>query len=269
MPIRLLSCLALALVGCAPHAPPLLRLEARGLHFSQPPVLSAGVTRLRLVNQDPVWHEASVVRFLDSTGTIATYLAAAAAGDEYPAFAQDIGGVALLAPGDSAEVLLPLQPGRYAVICWHRDHVLQGMSSEFEVAPARDPAASPPVARDSLVLADYRLSPIAPRAGRHLLYLQNSGPHEHELAILRLAQGKSLQDYLAWRDAGEAGSAPGRTIGGTAALAPGGSLWVDVPWERGEYLLICLLEDSTGVLHVHRGMQQSVTVSEIAGQPPN
>jgi hypothetical protein len=258
--MRLLPLALTGLLACfSSRAEPLLRLEAHNLRFAPPPLVPAGLTRVRLINRDPVWHEASLLRFTDSSATLAGYLAAARAGDEYPAFALDIGGISFLAPGDSADALVALPPGRYAVICWHRDHVLQGMGAEFEVRGA-SPQGKPTPPAAEMALADFTIPVLAPPAGRQLLHLTNAGPSEHELAILRLQPGKSAADFLAWRAAGETGAPPARTIAGTAALRPGSEIWLDVPWEPGRYLLLCMLEDGTGRYHAELGMQRLIEI---------
>ena len=202
-----------------------------------------------------------MLRFTDSKGTLESYVKAARAGDEYPAFAADIGGISFLAPGDSADVLLNLVPGRYAVVCWHRDHILQGMGATFEVAGPQ-PRARPPNPTPDLRLSDFAVPALAPVPGHELLHVTNAGPSEHELAILRLQSGKSFADFMAWHAAGEVGPSPARTIAGTAALRPGAEVWLDIPWTPGRYLLVCLLEDSTGRYHATLGMQRVLEVAE-------
>jgi hypothetical protein len=167
----------------------------------------------------------------------------------------------MLAPGDSAEVLLSLTPGRYAVICWHRDHVLQGMGAEFtaSIAPNLQPS---PESKAAVVLSDYQISALSPSRGRQLLRIHNAGPSEHEFIVLRLAAERTLADFLAWRSDGEIGPAPAHAVAGTAALVADGEVWVDVDWAPGEYVLLCLLEDSVGTLHVTKGMSRRVVVGE-------
>jgi hypothetical protein len=100
-------------------------------------------------------------------------------------------------------------------------------------------------------------------SGRHqLLHVTNAGPNEHELAILRLEPGATFADFVAWRAAGEIGPAPARTIAGTAALHPGGEVWLDLSWTPGRYLLLCLLEDSLSAAHPGMGMQRPMEVAE-------
>ena len=250
-----------ALGGCGgPPPPKLLRLEAMELRFKPPAEVPAGPVRIRLVNHDAVWHEASLLRFTDSTKSLDDYIAAARAGAEYPGFAEDLGGVSFLAPGDSAEVLVELTAGRYAVICWHADHVKQGMGAAFTVMGEVPPDAFRATGAD-VRLADGSLPVLAPARGRQVLHVTNAGPAEHELAILRLAPGKTLDDFLAWRAAGESGPPPARTVAGTAALAPGRELWVIVPWEAGHYAVVCLLEDGAGHLHEALGERQEFEVA--------
>lgn len=250
------------LASCSPTPrEPLLRLEAHSLRFKPLGQVPSGLTRIRLVNRDPVWHEASLLRFTDSTGTLEAYVAAARAGNEYPSFAADIGGISFLAPGDSADVLLNLPPGRYAVLCWHRDHILQGMGATFEVA-GPEASGRPSNPTSNLRLSDFEVPAMAPAPGRQLLHVTNAGPSEHELAILRLQPGKSFPDFMAWRAAGEVGSLPARTIAGTAALRPGSEVWLDIRWTPGRYLVVCMLEDSTGRYHATLGMQRVLEVTE-------
>lgn len=260
---RIIAIVALCAVGACSRAPTphLLRLEARNFRFAPPARVAAGLTRLRLVNQDLVWHEASLVRFADSTATLEAYVASARAGNEYPDFAADIGGVSFLAPGDSADVLLNLAPGHYVVVCWHRDHLLQGMGASFAVVGETSPSAPKDGALD-LNLSDFSIPTLSPSIGRELLHVTNVGPSEHELAILRLEPGRTLTDFMAWREAGEIGPPPAHSIAGTAALQPQAEVWLDVDWTPGRYLLLCLLEDGGGTNHTDLGMQRLIVVPE-------
>lgn len=256
LPLALLAGIA----GCHPSADhPLLRLEARGFRFTPPAVVSAGPTYIRLVNLDPVWHEASLIRFTDSSATLARYIEVARGGEEYPPFAEDLGGVSLLAPGDSAVVLLLLPAGRYAIICWHQDHILSGMGATFEVRGDPRPL-TPPKAAIEFPLRDFAIPPLTPHPGSEWLHVTNAGPSEHEVAILRLEAGRSLADYLAWRAAGEIGPPPARTIAGSAALRVGADLWLKVPWTSGRYAVLCLLEDPNKRYHNELGMQAEFTI---------
>ena len=257
--LRMLA--AAFLTGCGgPPPPKLVRLVAEGLHFNPPAEMPAGPVRVRLVNRDPVWHEASLLRFTDSTKTLDDYIAATRAGNEYPDFAEDVGGVSFLAPGDSAEVLVELRAGRYAVICWHADHVMQGMGASFTVSGEVPPDAFHAGGAE-VRLGDGTIPALAPARGRQVLHVTNAGPSEHELAILRLAPGKTFADFMAWRATGETGTPPARTVAGTAALAPGREIWVIVPWAAGRYAMVCLLEDTAGHYHADLGERQEFEVA--------
>jgi hypothetical protein len=203
-----------------------------------------------------------LTRLSGPDGTLANYLSRVSAGDEFPAFATDVGGPAVVTPGDSAEVLLPARPGRHLVISWHADDVLVGFRAEFVVQDGDVPSRVPGPALE-VSLSDYSISPIEPHPGPGLLHVTNRGPKTHELIVVRLAPGKHPADYFAWRAAGEHGEMPGRPVGGTAALGPGGEIWAAVTWAPGEYLVYCAVE-TTGPHPIPRhytlGMQQRITV---------
>ena len=116
----------------APRELPLIRIEALDLSFTVPAELPAGLTRIRLVNLGAVWHEALVTRLPDGVTTEA-YLAAARAGDEFPVNAVDVGGPGLVATNDSSEVVVDLEPGRYAIVCWSDNHVKSGRIAPMAV----------------------------------------------------------------------------------------------------------------------------------------
>lgn len=255
--------LLLGTTACAGSAdPPLVRVVARAGGFVAPDSVPTGLVRVRLVNADSAWHEAALARLTSHDASLTRFLAEVGAGNEYPGFATDVGGPTLVAPGDSLDVLLRLAPARYLVLSWRHDDVLRGFAVEL-VAVERRNAAVPPRA-DDVPLTDFAIAPVAPRAGAGVLHVVNRGPSVHELTLLRLAPGRSADDYLAWREGGEAGPAPARAVAGTAALGAGAEAWLEVRWEPGDYLLTCAVE-TLGAHPVPRhytlGMQQRVTIS--------
>jgi hypothetical protein len=251
-------------VSCATSEPPLFRIEARSSHFDVANTSMTGLVRVRLVNSDTTWHEAMLTRLTGPDGTLANYLVKARAGEEYPTFSHDIGGPTLVAPGDSADVLLYLAEGRYLVLSWRRDDALSGFAAEF-VARGADAKINPPANAQDIVLRDYSIGPIGARPGPANLHVVNRGLHEHEMTILRLQPGRRADDYYAWKNSGEVGRPPAVPVAGTAALAPGADVWVPVRWEPADYLVSCSVE-TIGTNPVPRhytlGMQQRFTIRE-------
>lgn len=135
------------------------------------------------------------------------------------------------------------------------------MGATFEVVGPQRPGR-PSIPTPDFRLSDFEVPGLTPVPGRQLLHVTNAGPSEHELAILRLQPAKSFTDFMAWRAAGEVGPPPARTIAGTAALRAGAEVWLDIPWTPGRYLLVCMLEDSTGRYHAALGMHRVLEVTE-------
>lgn len=256
---------ALLVAGCGgDRILPLLRIESVGGGFAAPDTGAAGLVRVRLVNRDTAWHEAMLTRLSGAEGSMANYMARLEAGDEFPDFSHDVGGPTLVAPGDSAEVVLRLHPGPHVILSWSRDDALAGFAREIVVAGA--PAAGSAPRRTQLVtLADFTISPITARAGVDTLHVVNRGTGEHELTVLRLLPGRTAEDYYAWRAGGDAGEAPARPVAGTSALAPGAEVWVPVVWTQGNYLISCAVEtfgEHPVPRHHTLGMRQLLAVRE-------
>ncbi len=255
-----LSCGALR--GDAPPGElPLLRLEARDFTFSATPRVAAGPTRVRLVNHGPAWHEALITRLPDGV-TAEAYLAEARAGKAFPVGAVDQGGPGKVAAGDSSEVVLVLQPGRYVIVCWADDHVTAGMLLALEVAAdgraAMEGGTAAPAPTGEVRLEDFTIvhDSSAYRRGSNVLHVRNTGARPHDLTFYRFAEGKGIQDFGAWY-ATRQGPPPAVPVGGTATLAPGrdGLLMLNLP--PGRYFAGCATpeEGPDGVtLHIQMGM---------------
>ena len=248
----------------ASSAAPLFRVEARDHAFRAPARVATapgGLVRVRLVNRGAAWHEALIVRLEGEGRRAATYVDSVRAGADFPGFAVDLGGPGLTVPGDSTDLLVPLAPGRYALVCWFADHVKLGMVHDFEVTPDSPPGVGPETAAEPAAdlvatMFDYafRLSgPVA--AGPHLIRVENRGPQPHELDFFRLRPGRTARDYLAWTAGGRKGPAPAVPVGGTLDFLPGHRVWLPVTFERGRHFAVCHVPDAgDGRPHYDRGM---------------
>jgi hypothetical protein len=82
----------------------------------------------------------------------------------------------------------------------------------------------------------------------------------HELNIIKLAPGKTLQDAREWENA-PAGPPPFSAAGGINAFSADGSGYMTLNLEPGNYVAICNVPDpGTGVPHSHLGMLKEFTV---------
>lgn len=236
-----------------PTAPfPIVRIEAHDFAFDLPDTLPAGFVRLRLINRGTVPHEAVLTRlapqelFDEPLERRDAWLR----GGPFPGWADDIGGVGEVAPGDSDDVIVHLASGRYLIACYvpvpdHVPHYRKGMKREIQVIEKpRSIAERAPSPDMSIDLMDYtfRLSaPITP--GPHVIRVTNLGPQEHELQIRRVLSGKVGADTLT--KSGLQTRPPTRTVpvGGTGFLAPHETAYIVESFSPGDYVLLCHVSD--------------------------
>ena len=233
--------------------------------FTVPDTIPAGLTRIRLLNTGKEHHHAQLAR-LHSGHTVAELRDTLASG-ALPTWVSFVGGPGVPAPTQPSEVIVPLEAGSYAVLCFVESadrvpHFAKGMIREITVVPV-DAAAGPGPAADArLVLQDYTftLSP-ALAAGRRTVKVENGGPQLHEVEFVRLQPGKTAADVLAWFKS-KAGPPPGEPFGGTAALQPGAVNLVTANFTRGDYALLCFVPDAgDGRRHVAHGMVAQIRVN--------
>jgi uncharacterized cupredoxin-like copper-binding protein len=276
----LLAAAAVALIACstrqaadAPRELPLLRIEARDLSFSVPTELPAGPTRIRLVNHGAAWHEALVTRLPEGVTTEA-YLASARAGDAFPVNAVDVGGPGLVAATDSSEVVVVLEPGRYAVVCWSENHVKAGMIASMTISVTdsgaiRESGTTPsaahgvdtvgaPAPTGEVRLEDFRFvhDSGALRSGSNVLRVRNTGQRPHDMTVFKLEPGRTARDFGMWY-ATRQGPPPAIPVGGMSTLAPNHDGWLMLNLPPGSYLVVCGTPEQTadGVQpHARMGM---------------
>ena len=99
-----------------------------------------------------------------------------------------------------------LEPGSYVWICPVEDeagepHFGKGEVKSFAVhavAPGADPAAAPE-ADATVRLLDFSFEVPAPlTAGKHTVRVENAGVEPHDLVLMKLAPGKTIEDVERW-----------------------------------------------------------------------
>jgi hypothetical protein len=81
----------------------------------------------------------------------------------------------------------------------------------------------------------------------------------HEVELVRLAPGKTLEQFMSWI-AKPAGPPPGSAIGGVAGFT-GSPNYFSADMAPGNYALICFIPDARdGKPHFMHGMTKTITV---------
>jgi hypothetical protein len=244
--------------------PQLLRIVATDFSFSAPASIPAGLTRIRLANQGRTWHEALITRLPDGV-TAEAYIAGARAGEAFPVSAIDAGGPGIIAPGDSSEVVLGLEPGTYAIVCWSDNHVkTAGMVVTVLVTEPSRPVDTARVyagVDGEISLANYQFVHSTPfRAGRQLLRVRNASTLPHDLSIYRLEEGRTLQDFASWYAIRE-GTPPAVPVGGTSTISQGHELLLDITLGPGRYFAACATPEGDKI-HAQLGMIEEFEIAE-------
>jgi hypothetical protein len=186
-----------------------------------------------------------------------------------PSWVKFVGGPNAIAPGGKANATALLEPGHYAYICFVFGpdgviHAAKGMVTPFEVTGDSSAArAELPAASVTIKMADYSFeSSQSLTAGHHTIRVENAGPQPHELALLKLAPGKKVEDFAVWAETGMKGPPPAEPLGGVVLLDKGASGTFTADLTKGDYGLICFVPDAKdGKPHLAHGMMKTFTVN--------
>jgi hypothetical protein len=163
----------------------------------------------------------------------------------------DFGGPNLAAAGDTSNATLVMEPGRYALTCWFEApdgtlHVMKGMFTQFEVKPVRVERKAPKT-NATITLSDYNinLSPML-RRGFNSIRVENRGPQGHDVQLVRINRGRTVQQILNWMESPRrnVASPPGVLMGGMVGIDKGRSGYFTANLRTGDYLLLCFIPDS-------------------------
>jgi hypothetical protein len=273
--------LAFCLAGCArahsdatttstaPASPPEAHFTAKDFAFEGPQTLPSGMTTVVLHNDGPGLHHMILMR-LDGGKTVddfKAYVNGRKAGDTEPAWVVPAGGVNPPMPGADARATFQIEPGTYAVVCEvdvpdHVPHAMKGMISALTVTPSTTPSAAAPDSDVTVSLVNFGFSPSAPfTTGHHVLKIVNDGTLAHEFEVVRLGDGKTMDDLGKWGQT-YAGPLPGVSLGGAAPMSPGQVEYVPMDFTPGNYALLCFVTDpKTHMPHLAEGMVLPFTIS--------
>lgn len=228
--------------------------------------LRPGMRHIVFENRGRQVHEAMFAKLpngMDAAG----YAAAVRAGHLFPDGALDYSGPGLTSPGESTELWLELDPGRYVLICFNGDHAESTPVHALTVegTPVND---TPPKEDIVVRLADYHFEVVGQlRAGVQVLRFETTGPAMHEADLFRLLPGRTLDDLKRWRKAGK-GAAPAIALGGVLDSHDIGRVtWMRKTFSPGVFALHCEMPmnaaasgGASDLTHADLGMALEISV---------
>lgn len=279
------------LVACAPAAPavptippkptdvptappaktipiPEISIDAVDFSYAAPESISAGWVRVKLTNSGQEPHHVQFLRLNDGV-TLQQFQDALKQG-EGPALAlvKQMGGVGVIAPAGSAQVVINLTAGDYVLICFvpspsdNVPHLAKGMIKPLTVQAASGTQALEPAASMTVHLKDFSFDiPDTLTAGQSVIKVMNDGPEPHEFNLLLLAEGKTVDDVTKYLSAPD-GPPPFVPVGGMNGLDVGSVGYVEFNFKPGTYVAICNIPSPKNEGHPHfmLGMVKQFTV---------
>jgi uncharacterized cupredoxin-like copper-binding protein len=184
----------------------------------------------------------------------------------FPLLQEAVGGPGAIPPGGRQRVTVRLAPGNYMLLCVLPDHegvlhLAKGMMASMTVIGEEPVDQAEPAADATVKLLDFSfVLPQEIKAGEQTWKIVNEGQQLHELYLLKLDEGKTPEDVIAYFRAPQ-GTPPFEESGGFQGINPGRSGWLHLNLEPGDYVAICPIPDAASVMPHHElGMIQSFTV---------
>ena len=170
-----------------------------------------------------------------------------------------IGGASNTTDG---HLIVDLKPGTHAVVNFGETGPQMATFTAGEPSGATAPA--PDVTVD---LVDFNFAiPAEISAGPKVWQINNKGEQWHEMAIVKLSEGATVDDVLAMIQSGEepAGPPPFEDVAFWSPNSPGETGYVTWDLPAGEYTVLCFLPDLAGDFspHAAHGMVAQLKVTE-------
>jgi hypothetical protein len=171
-----------------------------------PAAVPAGLVTITQTNSGAQPHQVVISRL--NAGVSDQQMPDAFPGEEakIDALSTFAGGPGIVAPGGTQAVVVSLQPGRYVAYCLlpapdGMAHFAKGMYHFFTVAKTSESVMSGQLAaQGTLNLRDFAFAvpTNGVAAGQTTLKVVNQGREPHELVIVKVAAGKTVQDVITW-----------------------------------------------------------------------
>jgi hypothetical protein len=251
-------------------------IVAADFTFALPAEIPAGYVDVTLENRGKESHQVQFVKL--GSMTLAQFKAAAVKTDVAALKAGTVlvGGPNGADPGKKVGALVKLDPGDYAVTCFipansdGKPHAAHGMISTVKVVQTAESDLVAPTAASTITLGDFSFTLPSGFTGKGLVDISNQGAQAHEMVIVKLAPGKTLEDakgFLLTPPGSKAPPGPPPFIsipglGGVTGLSSQQHAWLDMNLTPGNYVLICFFPDPQkgGLPHAIEGMIKEITI---------
>lgn len=248
---------------------PEIKVNAADYSYIAPLNVRAGWTRVILTNTGAEPHHVQFLRLND--GVTAEQFEEALKQGEGPAMAlvKQIGGVGAVHPGGTASAVLNLTAGEYVILCLIPSpsdgmaHHAKGMIRRMTVNDA-DGHGMEPAAGLTVKLQDFAFDmPATLATGPLTIKVTNDGPEAHEFNILKLEEGKTAADVMAFLGGQAGGPPPFAPVGGANGIDAGGVEYAELNFKPGSYVAICNIPSPKAEGHPHftLGMIKEFTVT--------
>jgi hypothetical protein len=283
----LASLVPFLIVACAPDTreshqqvaadrprPHVMTVTVYDYSFQAPDSIPAGLVMIQALMRGDAPHHVAVVK-LDGNRTAAEYIAALRPDAPPPEWATHMGGPNPTDPGTTANAMMVLEPGSYALVCYVDvpggvPHFAHGMFKDLRVYERADTAAAEPAAPATaelpagtvtMRLTDYDFSLDGNlTAGQNVIRVVNDAAQWHEVVLVQLQGNTTVEQALGWIQRAE-GPPPFSMLGGIAPISQGVQNNFTVNLRPGRYALVCLLPDAgDGRPHIEHGMIEEFTI---------
>jgi hypothetical protein len=174
-------------------------------------------------------------------------------------------GGAQAGAGESVRAVFDLKPGNHIALGFGEG---PPQLASFTVAAGSGAAGAAPAAGVTVDLIDFQFTmPEQIKAGAQTWQIENKGTQWHEMAVLKLNEGVTVQDVMAMMmsETPPKGPPPYEEMAFWAPMSAGERAWIDVDLPAGEYTVLCFLPDFASdppSSHLEHGMVRTLTVTE-------
>lgn len=252
---------------------PKVTIQAADFSFDAPATLPSGYVDVTVKNTGKESHQIQFVKLGD--GVTFDQFKTAMSKTDVAALGTStfVGGPNGADPGASTSATIKLEPGTYGLACVipgtdGQPHAAHGMTAQVEVKKTADSVDTAPATKGTIALGDFVFEPPADFNGNGTYAVENQGNEVHELALFKIADGKTLDDVKGFLltppgTPPPAGPPPFTEAGGTVGLSPNQTAWLTMKLAPGQYAMFCFFPDpSKGDLpHALEGMIKGFTVT--------